>query len=117
MRITLLFIHRIVLIAGVLVALTPCGVCHKAEAAPAVMAHCTMKHSTGHDCCHAKKASPLCQVMDQSSVPVHSVHLDHATIQTASAEFPALKVSQAVVVSSLALSSSPPLRGPLALRI
>ena len=117
MRKTLILIHRIVLILGVLVALTPCGVCHKAEAAPTAMPHCTMKHSAGHDCCHAKKASPLCQVMDQSSVPLSSVHVDNAVVQTASIELPALKVPQAAVFSSSVLSSSPPLRGPLALRI
>lgn len=117
MRKTLLIINRALLIAGVLIALTPCGVCHKAGVGSVAMAHCTMKHMAGHDCCRAKKASPLCQIMDQSSVSVPSVHLDHAVIQTVSIELPALKVSQAAVVSSTVLSSSPPLRGPLALRI
>lgn len=117
MRKTLTFIHRVALTLGVLVALTPCGVCHKAGVTSTAMAHCTMDHKAGHDCCHAKKASPLCQVMDQSSVSVTPVHLDNAVVQVVSVEFPALKVPQAVVVPSLVLSSSPPLRGPLALRI
>lgn len=115
MRKTLTLLHRVVLTLGVLVALTPCGICHNSSMGP--MAHCTMKHAAGHDCCHAKKASPLCQVMDQSSVPASSAHLDNAVIQTAAIEIPALKIPQAAVVPSLVLSSSPPLRGPLALRI
>ena len=112
----LILLNRMVLITGVLVALTPCGVCQKGAASTA-MAHCTMGHKAGHNCCHSKKASPLCQVMDQSSVSVSSVQSDKAVIQTALIEIPALKVTQAVVISSSNFSSSPPLRGPLALRI
>ena len=117
MRMTLLFIHRIVLIAGVLVALTPCGICQKGMAETSKA--CAMTHMSGKmDCCHkAKSTSPFCKVMDQSSVSVPSVHIDNTAVQTASIELPALKVPQAVVVTSSLLSSSPPLRGPLALRI
>jgi hypothetical protein len=117
MRKTLLFIHRIVLTLGVVLALTPCGFCQKGMAETSKA--CSMTHMSGKmDCCHkAKSRSSLCQVMDQSSISVSSVHIDNAAVQTASIEIPALKVAQAALVSSIVPSSSSPPRGPLALRI
>src|SRR5258708_3301383 len=67
MRKTFLLLSRITLMLGVLVALTPCGICRgsmeKASQA------CSMTHLSGKmDCCHkGKQSSPLCKVMDQSS--------------------------------------------------
>ena len=110
-------LNRMVLVAGVLVALTPCGVCHKdmAQASSA----CAMKHMSGKmDCCHKNKpVSPMCKIMDQSSTVSAADH---------SAPVPA-KVVHPVVVPVLAFASaaaSPsvvldtsPFRAPLALRI
>ncbi|HVZ79338.1 MAG TPA: hypothetical protein VHE12_00905 [bacterium] len=61
-------LNRALLIAGVLVALTPCGFCHQAMGSTATA--CSMKSMSGQmDCCHkSKPVSPLCKVMDQSSM-------------------------------------------------
>ncbi|HUO57726.1 MAG TPA: hypothetical protein VMV05_06070 [bacterium] len=112
-----ILIQRAALIAGVLVALTPCNFCQKAGMASTAMAHCSMKHKTGHDCCRSKKTSPFCQVMDQSSVPAASVQVHAPAVQVAPFEFAALPVLRTVQAFSAVSSSSPPLRGPLALRI
>jgi hypothetical protein len=117
MRKTLLYIHRIALTIGVLIALTPCGFCQKGMAQASKV--CSMTHMSGKmNCCHkAKSPAPFCKIMDQSSVSISSVHIDSAAVQAASIEIPALKFVQAVLVSPVVPFSSSPPRGPLVLRI
>ena len=113
--------NRTVLIFGVLVALTPCGMCKNvANAGASKMAHCSMAKMEGqHNCCQSKRSqSPLCKIMDQSStvsdakasvlasMPVVSV----VVVETL------LPVRVCAVPSFRVVSASPP-RGILALRI
>src|SRR5581483_8143316 len=74
-------LSRVLLIAGVLVALTPCGICHQGMGQGSTA--CSMKHMSGKmDCCHkSKPASPLCKVMDQSSTVTAVKSLDAAQVQ------------------------------------
>ncbi len=117
MRKTLLTLNRVVLIVGVLVALTPCGVCQRSMGKASQV--CSMTPMAGKmDCCHKSKSpSPYCQVMDQTSVSVSPVHIDSAAVQAASIEIPAFQVAQAGFVASVVPSSSSPTQGFLALRI
>lgn len=67
MRQALKILNRMMLILGVLVALTPCGLCQGAmdkSSAP-----CSMRSMAGKmDCCHkSKPAGPLCKAMGQHS--------------------------------------------------
>lgn len=112
----LVVLNRMLLVAGVLVALTPCGVCHK-DMGPA--SACSMKHMTGKmDCCHkSKPASPLCKIMDQSSTVSVAKHV--APVSTVAVHFfaaPVLVALRTVSVPSFQLDTSP-FRAPLALRI
>ena len=79
MRTTLLLLNRMLLTFGLIVALTPCGLCHGPKAAKAGHSCCSTSASKTNDC-HSKSQSPLCKVMDQSSVSVPSVHLDAAVV-------------------------------------
>ena len=117
MRKTLTLIHRTLLALGVLVALTPCNFCHKADMVTAVMSHCSMKHKTGHDCCHSKKTSPLCQIMDQSSVSTVSAQVPAPAVQAVPLQLAAVSIVRTAPCFIVVSSGSPPLRGPLSLRI
>ena len=105
------------LIAGVLVALTPCGLCQKGMDKPSQA--CSMTHMSGKmDCCHkAKSTNPFCKVMDQSSLVAPSVHAAVPAIQAGRLFLPAFNVPKTFEVASLFFSacSSPP--GHLPLRI
>ena len=72
-----LALNRLVLVAGVLVALTPCGFCHAStQVSSSKMKACAMGSMGGMKCCHSSKAksqSPLCKTMNQSSV-VSTLH-------------------------------------------
>ncbi len=116
MRKTLFFIHRIILTLGVLIALTPCGLCQKGMSEASKT--CSMTHmSPKMDCCHkAKSHSPLCQIMDQSSTVV-SASVNAAVIPVVSAVISAPSMLMVAVVPSAVSSSSSPPRGLLALRI
>jgi hypothetical protein len=62
---------RAFLIFGVIVALTPCGICKSSsQAANSQMKSCEMGQMGGMKCCQSSKSksqSPLCKTMDQSS--------------------------------------------------
>lgn len=71
MRRLFLILHRTVLAAGVLVALTPCAICQVGSAGPmAQIEGCPMNHSGGkEDCCHhGKTQNSYCKAMNQSAV-------------------------------------------------
>ena len=110
-------LSRIALIAGVLVALTPCGICHQGMSQGSTA--CSMKHMSGKmDCCHKNKpVSPLCKVMDQSSTVTAAKSLAAAPVQVhALITAPALVFIGATVKPSVVLDTSP-FRAPLSLRI
>jgi len=117
MRKTLSLLYRMLLIAGVLVALTPCGLCQKGMSASTQA--CAMAHMSGKmDCCHkAKSSSPLCKVMDQSSVSVSPAHLDAPAVQAGRLSLSCHSIPKMAEASSFYYSScsSPP--GLLPLRI
>jgi len=75
-KISLLF-SRMVLTLGVMVALTPCGICSTAAQANMLsMKSCGMETMSGMKCCQSSKSksqSPMCKTMNQSSV-TPSVH-------------------------------------------
>lgn len=117
MRKTLSLLYRMLLIAGVLVALTPCGLCQKDKInSPQA---CSMMDMSGKmDCCHkAKSTNPFCKVMDQSSLSVDSQHIVVPAISAGLLLLSAYSVPKTVEASSLFYSgcSSPP--GLLPLRI
>jgi hypothetical protein len=104
-----------ILILGVLIALTPCGICSAAVSTSSAPKACCMNHMQG-GCCHSQKQEPYCKAMDQSSI----VSAVQATV-FAQPLVTALAVKtlisfQLYVVPSTVVSSSPP-RGTLALRI
>ena len=113
-KIALLF-NRVILMLGVIVALTPCGICN--SAAMNQTSVCPMTHMGNMKCCQAHKShSPVCKVMDQSSLPVSGVHLNVADIPVIS--FTAVLPSPSGMVSvspQLLFDTSPP--KPLVLRI
>jgi hypothetical protein len=120
MRKISLFLSRMVLIFGVLIALTPCGICSAAVGtSSSPVKACCMSHMDGSQgCCHSKKTQePYCKAMDQASV----VPALHGTVLTAKPSVVAAAVQTLVsfrvcVIPSAVVSSSPP-RGNLALRI
>src|ERR1700677_4327823 len=61
-----------ILILGVMVALTPCGICSAAaQTNPSQMKSCAMDDMSGMKCCQSSKSksqSPMCKTMNQSSV-------------------------------------------------
>lgn len=108
-------LSRMVLIAGVLVALTPCGVCHRVEAAKA----CSMKSMSGKmNCCHkGQQPSPLCKAMDQSTTVESAKALDAVPAPSlVPVVAPAFLVAAVVVSPAVAVDTSP-FRAPLSLRI
>ena len=117
MRKMISLISRTALILGVLVALTPCGVCHgNMERSSST---CSMKHMSGKmDCCHKNKpVSPLCKVMDQSSTVSVAKNLATGPVVVAQPfVFPTLLVVGTIHSSSVVLDTSP-FRAPLSLRI
>ncbi|HJT24178.1 MAG TPA: hypothetical protein VJ873_06350 [bacterium] len=110
-------LSRFVLALGVLVALTPCGVCHGSmgKASPA----CSMKSMSGKmDCCHkGNPASPICKVMDQASTAAVSHGLEAVPAPVVSFAFNLAAMPAQVSVSVSAPLDTSPLRAPLALRI
>jgi hypothetical protein len=117
MQKVLSILNRMALIAGVLIALTPCGICHPGMGqGPST---CSMKTMSGKkDCCHKEKhSSPLCKVMDQSSTVAAAKSLDAAPAQvSAPIAAPVLAFIGASVLPSVVLDTSP-FRAPLSLRI
>ncbi len=60
-------LNRTVLVMGLLVALTPCGLCH--GPAMSQTSACPMAHMGNMKCCQGHQAhNPLCKIMDQSTV-------------------------------------------------
>src|SRR6185295_4578643 len=117
---TLQLISRFFLIAGVLVALTPCGLCHKTTMVMAMNAGhscCAPKTTSGSDHCGSKARDPLCQVMDQSSILTSTVHVQAPVVEAVSIVFLQPMVMTSVSIQSFIPSGSSPPRGPLALRI
>jgi len=106
-------LHRMVLVVGVLVALSPCSVCQQATPA---MKTCSMTHMTGSmKCCHqSKPMSPLCKIMNQSTVTPASVHAPVVTTTVAAVRIfqppVLLAVNLSVVVPSF---DSPPRSSPV----
>jgi hypothetical protein len=110
-------LSRVLLIAGVLVALTPCGICHQGMGQGSTA--CSMKHMSGKmDCCHkSKPASPLCKVMDQSSTVSAAKNISAVPAQVhAPVAAPVLVFIGASVKPFVVLDTSP-FRAPLSLRI
>ncbi len=106
------------LILGVLVALTPCNACQKGEAQGSQTVACHMSSAAhGMGCCHGKKSpSPLCKVMDQSSLKASGVHFYAAVVPAISFAGAVTPVLRTVEASHQPLfDTSPP--KPLILRI
>ena len=116
MRKTLSLLYRMLLIAGVLVALTPCGLCQKSQMTVNFKSYCSSAKAV-HNCCHSKSRGPLCQIMDQSSTAVSPAALDVPAIQAAPVVFHVVTLVKRVEASAFLTSScsSPP--GLLPLRI
>ena len=78
--------NRMFLAAGLLLALTPCGFCHGSSVTQTSV--CPMEHMGNMNCCgHCqshKSHSPLCKVMDQSTLPAAGAHLNVADVQAGS---------------------------------
>lgn len=111
-------LSRAMLILGVLVALTPCGLCQGAMEKPS--SACSMKSMAGKmDCCNhkSKSSSPLCKVMNQSSTAAVSHGLDSVSVSVASLVLPLVEVQARVFSLQSTTFDTSPLRAPLALRI
>lgn len=113
----LLFISRFMLTLGVMVALTPCGLCQAAMEKPAQA--CAMKPVSGKmDCCHKnKQASPICKAMGQSSTAAVSHGLDLAVVPVVAFASSLEAMPSRVVLSIPVVLDTSPLRAPLSLRI
>lgn len=112
-----LLFNRMALMAGLLVALTPCDLCHSDSLKASQNGHgcCTQEGTQAPDT-HSSRG-PLCQVMDQSSLNVEKVHLDlPAVIPAAQEGLSALRVAGIAPSRSVPVFSSPP-RSPQVLRI
>jgi hypothetical protein len=111
-------LNRTILVMGLLLALTPCGVCRGTSMAQASV--CPMKKMGNMNCCsHCqshKSHSPLCKVMDQSTLPVAGAHLNVADVPAVSyAVVPPSFLRMANVSPKIIFDTSPP--KPLVLRI
>jgi len=113
--------NRTVLMLGVLVALTPCGICKNAVmAGSSELKACSAMPMNGpQDCCRSQKSrEPFCKAMDQSSV----APVSHGTLMAAMPSVSAVSVAtllplQVCAVPSVQVVSSSPPRGTLSLRI
>ena len=106
------------LIAGLLIALTPCAVCHGPAMTGA--SHCSMANMGNMKCCEQgsthKSHSPFCKVMDQSSLAVSGAHLNVADVPAVSfAGVLPSTLRTADVSPKILFDTSPP--KPLVLRI
>jgi hypothetical protein len=115
-------LSRMILVFGVLVALTPCGICNAStQAGMPQMKSCEMGPMSGMKCCQSSKSksqSPLCKTMNQSSL-AQAVHgSDLAAVPAVSFVSADVFFSAKTFVSPAFSGSfaSPP-RGLLALRI
>ena len=81
-RIALLF-TRMVLVVGVMVALTPCGFCQKSQVEKTCASACAGDHS----CCRHHKVFSVCPIMDQFS---ESGFVQQPRMDLALAEFSAV---------------------------
>ncbi|HEY5038381.1 MAG TPA: hypothetical protein VIJ93_04835 [bacterium] len=117
MRKAVSLLNRIALILGLLVALTPCGFCNASSMSQ--MKACSMEHMDGMKCCHSKKSqSPLCKVMDQSSVASVSHGSGFVAVPVVSVSPANVFLSvRAFVSPAFRVSSASPPQGLLALRI
>jgi hypothetical protein len=120
MRKTMEWLKRGFLVLGVVVALTPCGLCHaSSQTNLSQVKTCDMGPMEGMKCCHAAKSqSPLCKIMGQSSV-VSASHVSSLVVVPVVAAPLAVAFLPAPTFTSSAFSrsfASPP-RGPLSLRI
>ena len=80
MRKPFITLSRMVLALAVLLALTPCLACEKAEAAGASQP-CAMDGHMHGDCCHSHRApNPFCRVMNQASVSLDQVQVVPAVV-------------------------------------
>jgi len=114
-----MLLSRMVLIFGVLIALTPCGICSAAQAGSSHIQTCPRSHMNGgHDCCHSKKSqNSYCKAMDQASVaPVAKGSVSFAKLSISTPVVLVLLPVQSIFNSFRVVSTSPP-RGTLALRI
>jgi hypothetical protein len=108
-------LNRTVLVLGLLVALTPCGLCH--GPAMSQTSTCPMAHMGVMKCCQGHQAhNPLCKIMDQSSLQVSGTHLNFVVIPVVS--FTGVLPSaprMAEIPPKIPFDTSPP--KPLVLRI
>jgi len=106
---------RSALLLGLLVALTPCGLCHSASLQAVQQGHGCCAGASSQDA-HSDRG-PLCQIMDQSSLSVEMVHLDMpGVVPTVQGGHPVVLVADVVPFLSVTVFSSPP-RSPQILRI
>jgi len=117
MKKTLTILGRSALMLGLLVALTPCDLCHSDSLKTLQKGHgCCADQGTSPSSTHSDRG-PLCQVMDQSSLSVETVHLDlPALLPTAQEGLSTLRVVGMTSFQSVPAFSSPP-RSPQVLRI
>ncbi|HET9870897.1 MAG TPA: hypothetical protein VFR02_10440 [bacterium] len=117
MRRFLKSLNRMFLAAGLLVALTPCGLCHAAGPS-AGMSACAMKASDcGKDCCHSKQAPAACKAMDQSTLPATALSMKAPAAVAAPWTAPFRTACLAAGTPDRDLFGIPLPRAPLSLRI
>jgi hypothetical protein len=110
-------LNRIALILGVLVALTPCGICHGAMDKSSKTCSMTSMPK-GMDCCHkGKQANPLCKIMDQSSTAAAPQILVSAPVLVVSFVSPLPTSMERVSFPHLFQLDTSPFQAPLSLRI
>ncbi len=122
MRKAVVALKRAFLIFGVIVALTPCGICSaSAQVGTSQMKSCEVDSMSGMKCCQTSKSksqSPLCKTMNQSSVVVAVHGSDLVAVPVVSfASADVFLLAKAVDFPAFSSFSASPPRGLLALRI
>lgn len=113
-------LHRAMLVVGVIVALTPCGLCQASQPSMGMSAQtCHMDHGMAKDgCCHhSKSQGPFCKIMNQSSVQVASHGLDLVAMPVVHFASSPAAMPKVLPLPPLVFLDTSPQRAPLSLRI
>jgi hypothetical protein len=111
-----------ILVLGVMIALTPCGICSAdAQTNLSQMKSCAVGDMSGMKCCQSSKSksqSPMCKTMNQSSVAAAVHGLDLAVVPVVSLAVENIFLSAKTLVSFASIYSfASLLRRSLSLRI
>ena len=113
-------LHRAILVVGVVVALTPCGLCQASQSSMGTSGPtCHMDHGMAKDgCCHhSKSQDPFCKIMNQSSVQVVSHGLEMISMPIVQFASSPMVMPKALPLTPLVFLDTSPQRAPLSLRI